>query len=91
MINRAEQKLVWELCRCHNPNTKQIENLKKQGADKAVVLGQLLFYRVAGIAYMTWGNASFDFFGLQKTVLLTKRPRYAIIKAENFFDVCKIS
>ena len=84
MMNRAEQKLVLELCRCHNPNTKQIENLKKQGADEAVVLGQLLFHRVAGTAYMTRENASFVFFGLQKTVLLTKRPRYAIIKAENF-------
>ena len=48
MMNRAEQKLVLELCRCHNPNTKQIENLKKQGVDEAVVLGQLLFHRVAG-------------------------------------------
>ena len=45
MMNRAEQKLVLELCRCHNPNTKQIENLKKQGVDEAVVLGQLLFHR----------------------------------------------
>lgn len=53
MMNRAEQKLVLELCRCHNPNTKQIENLKKQGVDEAVVLGQLLFHRVAGTtAYM---------------------------------------
>ena len=53
MMNRAEQKLVLELCRCHNPNTKQIESLKKQGVDEAVVLGQLLFHRVAGTAYMT--------------------------------------
>lgn len=83
-MNRAEQKLVLELCRCHNPYTKQIENLKKQGADEAVVLGQLLFHRVAGTAYMTWGNVSFVFFGLQKPVLLTKRQRYAIIEAENF-------
>ena len=56
MMNRAEQKLVLELCRCHNPNTKQIENLKKQGVDEAVVLGQLLFHRVAGTAYMTLSN-----------------------------------
>ena len=55
-MNRAEQKLVLELCRCHNPNTKQIENLKKQGVDEAVVLGQLLFHRVAGTAYMTLSN-----------------------------------
>lgn len=41
-MNRAEQKLVLELCRCHNPNTKQIESLKKQGVDEAVVLGQSL-------------------------------------------------
>lgn len=56
MMNRAEQKLVLELCRCHNPNTKQIENLKKQGVDEAVVLGQLLFHRVAGTAYTTLSN-----------------------------------
>ena len=47
MMNRAEQKLILELCRFHNPNPKQIENLKKQGVDEAVVLGQLLFHRVA--------------------------------------------
>ena len=85
MMNRAEQKLVLELCRCHNPNTKQIENLKKQGADKAVVLGQLLFHRVAGTAYMTWENASFVFFGLTKIGLVDKTAKICYHKSRKFF------
>ena len=91
MMNRAEQKLVLELCRCQNPNTKQIENLKKQGVDEAVVLGQLLFHRVAGTAYMTWGNVSFVFFGLLKTNLVDKTTKICYHRSRKNFDVCKIS
>jgi hypothetical protein len=52
-MNRAEQKLVLELCRFKNPDAKQIEYLKSRGVDQAVVLGQLMFHRVAGVAYAT--------------------------------------
>lgn len=52
-MNRAEQKLVLELCRFKNPDAKQIEYLKSRGVDQAVVLGQLMFHRVAGAAYAT--------------------------------------
>ena len=52
-MNRAEQKLVLELCRFQNPDVERIKYLKKQGIDQAAVLGQLMFHRVAGVAYVT--------------------------------------
>lgn len=52
-MNRAEQKLVLELCRFQNPDVDRINYLKKQGIDQAAVLGQLMFHRVAGVAYVT--------------------------------------
>jgi hypothetical protein len=52
-MNRAEQKLVLELCRFKNPDAKQIEYLKSRRVDQAVVLGQLMFHRVGGVAYAT--------------------------------------
>ena len=50
-MNRAEEKLILELCRFKNPDVKQIEYLCTRGIDQAVVLGQLMFHRVAGGAY----------------------------------------
>lgn len=52
-MSRAEQKLVLELCQYKNPNIKQIEYIKKQGVDEAVVLGQLVYHGVSGSAYLT--------------------------------------
>ena len=43
-MDRAEQKLVLELCRFKNPDAKQIEYLKSRGVDQAVVLGQCYFF-----------------------------------------------
>ena len=41
-MNRAEQKLVLELCRFQNPDVDRINYLKKQGIDQAAVPGQLI-------------------------------------------------
>ncbi len=50
-MNASEQELFWCLCRFLDPERERIAALLQAGAGTPAVLGQLLYNRMAGVAY----------------------------------------
>lgn len=90
-MNPSEQELFWCLCRFLDPDRERIAALLRTGAGTPAVLGQLLYNRMAGVAYHmliktgTQDLASREFRNtLRDTQLLSIEKNHSFVQCRNF-------